>query len=217
MTSPDTGAQGGAEGGQSADPDNGQTSDAGTDSGAGAQSGAGTGTGDQAAVQPEMVSRADFLRLQAQLSAADKKRTEAEKAFRDLVDKDLPAQEKLTKERDEAAARADKAEADLRQTRLDKAFLTDNKYKWKNSVTALKLADLSKVEVDEDGTVRNLTTALDALAKSDPYLIDADEEKEPAKGSTGAPGTGGRSSDTKTNVNALVSRLPALRTRGIGS
>lgn len=223
MTSPDPNAQGGtgsassgADGGQGTDPAN--AGNTGAPSG-NSNSGQGQGTGQQQNQgDAKTVSQADFDALTNRLRAADQKREEAQKALKELVEKDLPAQQKLQKELAEANAERDKLREDLRKTRMENAFLNDNTFKWKNPKTALKLADLSKVEIDEDGTVRNLSAALEALAKSDPYLLEDKEEddedpKDKGKGSTGAPGTGQK--QEASSIKGLASRLPAMRTRGL--
>jgi len=220
MTQPDPGAQSGAEGAQGGTQDGGAGS--GNDQGTGAQSGAGNqdgGTGQQP--QTGTVSQAEYDRLRAQLQAADQNKQKALDELKQIRDKDLPAIEKLTRDVTEATQRAEKAEADLMKARLENAFFTDNSYKWKNPKTALKLADLSKVEIDDDGTVHNLKGALDALAKAEPYLIDSDEgsgdddKDKGGKGSTGALGTGGAGNMKPDAKKVLGARIPALRTRGI--
>lgn len=219
MTQPDPSAQSGTGSAQGGATDTGQGAAAGVNPDPNAQSGAGDqgGTGQQQTPPPAMVTQAEYDALKSRLSAADKTRTEAETQLRQLLEKDLPEQEKLKKALDEAAAARDKAVIDLRQTRIENAFLTDNKYKWKNPKSALKLADLSKVEVNDDGTVLNLSAALEALAKSDPYLLDTETPAaDPPRGSTGAP-AGGRASDANADLKGLANRIPALRTRGIGS
>lgn len=212
MTSPDPNAQSGTDPGQSAGGSEGQGT------GAADQTGQSAGTtAETAKPNEETVSRSDFDRQREQLRAADQKRVEAEKALRDLVEKDLPEQERLKTRLTELEAENEAAKAELRQARLELAFFKDNKHKWQNPATALKLADLSKVDVDDSGEVRNLTAALDALAKSDPYLLSKDDaEGEKPKGSTGAPSNSGKPSDGNTSVAGLASRVPALRTRGIG-
>lgn len=214
MTAPDSAAQSGTG-------DVSQSGDAGTTGQAGDTQGTADGSTGQSAGQtqtaPAPVDRAEYERVLNQLRAADQNKAKAESELKQLRDKDLPALEKAQRDLTEANARAEKAEAELQQTRIETAFLRDNKYKWKNPATALKLADLSGVTVDDDGKVHNLLPALEALAKSDAYLIeDADgaaEAEKPNKGSTGAPNAGGRTSGADTK--GLVSRLPALRTRGV--
>lgn len=214
MTSPDPGAQGGTGSAQGGAADDGQGTGANQDPGT--QSGTATGGDPATQTPPATVTQAEFDQLRNQLRAADQKRAEAQQALKDLVEKDLPAQEKLKRDFDEAAALRDQYKVALDQTRIENAFLKHNKFKWQNPDTALKLADLSKVEIAEDGTVTNLVPALEALAKSDPYLLAAETgEQETPRGSTGAP-AGGRASDTKPDAKAMANRIPALRSRGIG-
>lgn len=220
MTSPDPNAQSGTGGAPSGDPGNGTGDGTDTGTGTGAPSGA-PDAGQQ--TPPPMVSQAEYDALRNRLSQADQKRAATEAELKQIRDKDLPALEKATRDLAEAQKQAEEAKEALKRTRLENAFITDNKYEWENPRTALKLADLSKVEVDDDGTVRNLTAALDALAKSDPYLLkkkadDGDDgDGGNGKGSTGAPGAGGRQSDTKLDAKKYAARIPALRTRGVGA
>ena len=225
MTSPTSGAQGGTPEGQSAEPGNetGTGVQPGTDQGTGAQSGAGAQDGTQRQGQQQdstgTGSQEEYDRLKARLQAADQNRAKTEAELRQLRDKDIPEIQKLQRDLQEITTRADQAEQALKQTRLENAFYTDNKYQWKNPKTALKLADLSKVEIEEDGRVTGLTAALDALAKSDPYLLqEADsgnDDKDKGKGSTGALGTGGQNSPP-TAKSQMAVRFPALRSRGMG-
>ena len=222
MTMPDSGAQGGAEGAQGGTQDGGTGT--GNDQGTGTQSGTGTqdgGTGQQQTTAGT-VSQAEYDRRMEQLRVADQKRQAAETELKQLRDKDIPALEKLQRDLTEATQRAEKAEADLKQSRLENAFFTDNTYKWKNPKTALKLADLTNVEIDDAGVVHNLKGALEALAKAEPYLIDTgegsgenDDKGQGSKGSTGALGTGGAGNMKPDAKKVLAARVPALRTRGI--
>jgi hypothetical protein len=87
-------------------------------------------------------------------------------------------------------------------------------YKWKDSDAALKLADLSEVKINEDGTVDNMPKALKKLAESKKYLLEEESSSDggqQSKGTTGrAPGgQQGQGSDRA----ALEKRFPALRGR----
>lgn len=214
MTSPDPGAQSGTDpNAQSGETGTGQGTPN-TDPNQGGQ-GADPGQGQQQPDPNATVTRAEYDALLARMRAADQNRSKAETELKNLRDKDIPALEKAQRDLAEATRKAEEAEEALKATRIENAFLASNTYKWKNPKTALKLADLSKVEVAEDGTVSNLGAALEALAKSDPYLLDT-EPKEETKGSTGAPGSGNRQPDGKPDAKAMVSRFPAMRTRGGG-
>lgn len=178
----------------------------------GAQSGTGTGQ------QPEAtVSRADFERLQNQLRAADQNRQKAENDLKQLRDKDLPELDKLRRDNQELAAKAEKAAADLAEARISNAFLTANKHEWANPATALKLLDRSKITIDSAGEVMGVADAADALAKSDPYLLkpktaaEGTGTGEPPKGGT-IPGNNGGGSGQPTK-DQLAKRFQILNTR----
>jgi hypothetical protein len=65
---------------------------------------------------------------------------------------------------------------------LENKFLQSNKHKWKSATAALKLADLSKVEIDpKTGSVMGLDDALDALVAENPWLLEADENNDDKK------------------------------------
>lgn len=102
---------------------------------------------------------------------------------------------------------------------LDNAFLKDNTHAWHDPEAALRLADLSDVEVDDDGTVHGLAEALEALAAKKPFLLKASDEKKPAPKKSGdRPGNGGNGGDgrSKSAKDAqkkaeLQSKYPGLR------
>lgn len=177
----------------------------------------GTDAGAQSGTTPpaDTVSRADFDRIQAQLRAADQKRAEVEKAHRDLIDKDLPAQEKLTKERDEATARADALQTEVIDLRKANAFLTDNTYEWQNPEIAQALLAKTgiSIEIDSSGTVTGLKEALKKLATDHPYLLKTvkTEETPPAGGTV--PGNNGKGGTDSPARKTLEGRFGALRTR----
>lgn len=172
-----------------------------------------------AATTPEAkYTEADLEAVRQRMMAADKRAGTFEAELRQLKDKDLPALEKLQRDFNDAVKERDELRQRTRDQQLENAFLKDNKYKWKNPTAALKLADLSKVDVLEDGTVTGLTAALDALAKSDDYLLDKSEEVvQQQTGSTGAPGTAGRQGQQGSDMKKMAARIPALRSRGLGN
>lgn len=210
-----TGAQSGAGSEQGTTDDGTQTQSGATDStNAGAQSGS-TGT------QPEArYTEAELEAVRRRMQAADQRAAALEAERNQLRDKDLPALEKLQRDYADATKERDELKVKTRAQALENAFLKDNKYKWKNPAAALKLADLAKVDVQEDGTVTGLTAALDALAKSDSYLLDTAKDETTGTettGSTGAPGTNGRKGDQGAGLKGMAARIPALRTRGLGA
>jgi hypothetical protein len=154
------------------------------------------------------------------MQAADKRANDAEAKHRQLVDKDLPELDKLRRdlgERDKAVDTLTKANQDLL---VQVAFLTDNTVAWRNSATALRLLDRTKVTVDSDGNVTGMKAALEALSKSDPYLVApaAGEGDGTAGANNGTPpatppANGGVGGTGKPNEEALKKRFPALRQR----
>ena len=106
------------------------------------------------------------------------------------------------------------------QLRIQLAFVSNTKHQWKDPEAALKLADLSDVEIDDDGQVEGLDEALEELAKSKPYLLaeskseddDEDDEdgddKRKRRRKVGQP-TGGRKKGNP-NRDSLVKKYPAL-------
>lgn len=129
--------------------------------------------------------------------------------------------------KDEEASDEDESQVDPEVTRkLEQAnranedllirleFMANNKHSWKNPKAALKLLDLSDVEINEDGEVEGLEEAIEELAKSEPYLLDKgteekDETKRRRRGATGQP-TGGQRKGNP-NRDKLISKYPALR------
>lgn len=224
MSHPVTGAQSGTE---DNDP-NAQSGNGSADNGTGNtgtnDSGAQSGTGsDNSGSTAQTVPAEELERQRERTRAADQRAADLQRQLKEIQDKDLPELDKLKRDHEEAVRERDELRESLKAERLEKAFLKDNKYKWKNPATALKLADLSSVEVDDDGKVTGLTAALDALAKSDPYLLDADtsgddKDKDTKQGASGATGSGRRQADqTGTDLKKMAVRIPALRSRGLGS
>lgn len=215
MTTPDSGGQSATDPGQSAGGTGTQPDPTTTD-----PTGQSAGTGTTTPPAEDTVSRKDFETLRNQLQASDRARNEAQAALRQIQDKDLPAIDKLNRDLAEANAAREKATAALEATRIENAFLThdDDKIKWRNPGTALKLLDLSKVTIDADGKVLGMKDAIEALAKSDPYLLEDKAASDPAEPPVGGtvPGTNGRGGNTGVNTKQQASRFPVVRSRGIG-
>lgn len=103
------------------------------------------------------------------------------------IKKDGTDDKELQKELTESKAQVTKLSGQLQDALLRIAFLSDTTYEWADPGVALKAADLSKIEIDDDGTVMGMTDALDALAKNSPFLLKPRTTKrvEPKKGATG--------------------------------
>lgn len=107
---------------------------------------------------------------------AEAERDEMKKELEKLKGKDTPELEQLQNRVNEQETQINALTDTLRQARLENAFLQDNTYSWHNPSRALKLADLSDVEIEDDGSVHGLKAALDKLAKSDAYLINQESK-----------------------------------------
>lgn len=211
MTQPDPGAQSGTP-----DPQSGVGEGSGTDGTNGSTS-AGGQTGAQSGAQDNGgdASKAELEKVTARMRAADQRASQLEAELRQIKDKDLPEAEKLKRDHEEAVARAEKAEQRVAEMAISNAFLTDNTYKWKNPVTAMKLLDRDKVTVEADGSVQGMKDALKALATSDPYLLDdtkGEESKETPPPGT-APANNGGAGKGKDPKATQQRRFPAMRTR----
>lgn len=147
---------------------------------------------------------------------AEARADELKKQLDEVNAKDTPELEKLKAELAKNAADLKAASEALKETRIERAFLADNTYEWHNPMRALKLADLSETEIEEDGNVTGLKAALDALAKSDPYLLkskDGEGKKDSAEGKTktGDSANGSRSKKQGADRAALEAKYPGLR------
>lgn len=126
----------------------------------------------------------------------------------------------LTGERDAAVTERD-------SLRIENAVLKTSGYDWQNPAAAIRLLDLSSIEVDKNGKVipTALKTALDALVKENPFLLkpktedvdkdDADKKDKPGSKKTGDPAGGARGGNSDKDKQAreakLLKKYPALR------
>lgn len=147
---------------------------------------------------------------------AERERDDFRARLEALENKDKPETDLLKKENETLKSTNESLSEDLRSARLQIAFLQDNTYEWHSPGRALKLADLTDVEIDDDGTVNGLKAALDALAKSDPYLVKAKDEKskdedkdQPKK--TGDKPKSKQKKDDPSDRKTLATKYPGLR------
>jgi chromosome segregation ATPase len=147
---------------------------------------------------------------------AEKERDELRTRLEALEAKDTPELEQLQKKTTQLESEVSTLSSALSEARLQVAFLQDNTYAWHNPGRALKLADLSEVEIDDDGTVTGLKSALDKLAKTDSYLIKTEGEKQkekpPSTDDAKNPSKKEKTGDkAKEAEKALLKKYPALR------
>jgi hypothetical protein len=202
----------------------------GTDGAQGTGNG-GNGTGADSAQQnsgqdtgSNTVSQVDFDKLKNQLSAADKAREEAQKALKQLQDKDLSELEKAKGDLQTITGERDTLAATVNELRLANAFLSANTITWQNADVALRIAaDQGYLEgvQDDKGSVdtKAMATALKKLSEEHKYLVkagDDSEEEEGKPGPSGAPASRagkGNATDDKARADRLKQTLPALGRR----
>jgi hypothetical protein len=149
----------------------------------------------------------------ARMQAADQRAAKFEEELRSIRDKDLPEAEKLKRDYAEAQEKLAALTEKTNRQSLENAFLKDSTHDWHNPEAALKLVDLDKVVVNEDGSVSGLKDALKALANAHPYLVKQSvEPKTPEPGAT-APGNNGGTGGQRQNAKTMAARIPALQTR----
>jgi hypothetical protein len=198
-----------------------QSGDAGNDPAQSGQTGDGktadAQSGGTDAKAEDTVSRSDFDRLRTQLQAADRRRQEFETELRALKDKDLPELEKFKRDAEANAKQVEQLQSQLKDERIKNAFLTANTYTWHSPAAAMKLLDMSSVDIDAEGNVSGLKEALKRLASEHPFLIKAEEKPEDKPAETpatpGTPPMNGKASTNQTNSKELRTRFKGLRAR----
>lgn len=211
----DSTGQGAGAGGQGAPANDGTA----TGTPTGTTTGQSAGTEGQGQQTP-MVSQAEFDALKRQLQAADQKRNEAEQTAKQLRDAQLSEEEKRKQDLEQAQKDLAAKDEELKRLRIDNAFIIDNTYSWHDPKAALRLADLSSVEITSDGTVKGLKEALKAVADANPWMLKPKTE-EPANGApagqtagaTGVTGQGSAGRSGGSNKAELEKRFPQLRGR----
>lgn len=175
--------------------------------------------------EEEVVPKWKHDKLHKRMTAADQRAAGLQKQLEDLkASADVPAEVKkeLADIKTQVAAKDEKiatltSDRDKLTVKLA-ATTIKNAPDWEDLDTALRLADLSEVEVDDEtGKVdtRALKSALTALAKEKPYLVKKAKTADTIQdGQSSAPRMNGRrkgKSDTPPDRAALASRFPALR------
>ncbi len=118
---------------------------------------------------PERLERARHTAVRELLSQFG---FEDEAAFKQAFTEQQAAIQQLTLERDAALQRATEAEHARHQLRLEMAFQqAAAPYEFFHLDEARALADLSGVQVDEQGGVIGMREALEALVEKRPHLI----------------------------------------------
>jgi len=164
----------------------------------------------------DTISKADYDALMERMRAADKNRTAAETRLRELEDKEKGELEIAQRDLEEHKGKVTQLQSENRELRIQNAFLASNTYKWHDPEAALALADLSNVVIGEDGKVTGLKEALEALAKSKPFLLaeeDGGDDKKLPTDPTGGPKDGKKPKNEGPSNEDLARRFPALAGR----
>lgn len=165
-------------------------------------------------------------RYRTQLREEQKRNREMAARLQALEDKDKKPDEIVSRDLEEAKAKAEKLASRNRQQTLELAFFKANQVEWIDPADALKLVDLEDVDVDEDGTVDpvQLRKALRALAKAKPHLVKAaksteskdddeeDTDDEPSSRRSAPAMNGGRKGKRATGPtrDQLAKKFPVL-------
>lgn len=144
-----------------------------------------------------------------------KEQVEAEKlTSEEKVTKQIEDLTKTITQKDETIAQLQES---ARKLVLNNAFLTQNEVKWHNADRALALADLSAVEIVDEGGVPKiknpdaLTKAIKDLATSDAYLVNNSEGAPSWQGKTGEAPANKQKSGEAADRDKLLKQYPALR------
>jgi hypothetical protein len=166
-----------------------------------------------------------YDKVQRRMQAADRRANTAEAKIKELETQlagkvDPKDVDKTTAEENaKLKPQVTKLTEDNQRLTLQVAFLTTNDIKWHDPEAALRLADLSEVDIDEEtGKVdrRALKAALRALAKEKKYLVDDgkeedadDDDDDKSSGPTMNRKRKGSRTDKPTRA-VLSKRFPAL-------
>jgi hypothetical protein len=195
-------------------------------------------TGGKSKKKSGPVSREEFDAVTRRLSAADKRRSEAEKEAAALrkFKEDHERQgntelQNLQKDHGDLTKAHESLQGRFKKLALVNAFLTasaQEKITWHDPKVAQRSADLDDLEIDEDGNVEGIRDAVKELAKKHKYLVNAgsgqDEEDEGDKKPPvrrGASGSGvgstktskGKKNTGQLSDDELRARFPALAKR----
>lgn len=143
---------------------------------------------------------------------AEEERDDLRGRLKALEDKDKDDSTKLTERVTDLETNLVKSQNANKQLSLENAFLKDNTYQWYDPDDALRLADLSQVDIDKEGNVKGLKDSLEKLAKTKPHLVKPKEEQNGSKPpNSGDPAHGHKKKKDDLDRDALVKKYPALR------
>lgn len=162
----------------------------------------------------ETVPKWKHDKVVARMKAADARASAREKELAELkASKAGEADETIKKEFETVTKVNAKLAEENKDLRIRLAFTTTRikGVEWEDADAALKLLDMSDVDIDEEtGKIdrRSLVAAMKDLAKNKPYLV---KKSDAGAGASGSQMNGGRKGETKTaDRAALAKRFPVL-------
>lgn len=158
-------------------------------------------------------------RLRARMKAADKRAAAAEKALREKNDEGKPELEIAQRRVTELEEKASTQDAQLRELRIQNAFLTNNTVTWHDPSDAIReLSTMDGVEIDDDGKVVGVKDAIKKLASKKPHWVKKDKGDDDDDGNDSSTEASGskvngkrRGAGEAPNRDALAQQFPALR------
>lgn len=171
---------------------------------------------------PKDVPNPRVAELETKFAQASQELADAKTKLTNLEREKMDETERTKAERDEIKEKYDEAVTALADRAIENAFLMSNKFTWHNPATALRLLERGELKVAADGTVSGIDAAIEALSKSDPYLLKSENDGgtsgsnkggNAGGGSTGSqPGTGGGTKDpAAADRSKLEKKYPAIR------
>lgn len=172
-----------------------------------------TGQGAGESSSDDQVSRNEFERIKNQLSAADKKREEAERRLNEIADKDKSELDRATERAQALEKELEESRARVRELTLEKSLLADPEYgshKWHDPEDVLtrlaKAVGDQSITVAEDGTpdTASVRRWLKDLASKRTYLVKDNGSAPPAGTSGAAVGAGKRTGESSKDADARL-------------
>jgi hypothetical protein len=138
--------------------------------------------------------------LRERMKAADRRADAAEKRAREYEDKDKDKVEILERDLSEVTSERDTLKTEVADLRFANAFALHGKYTWQDPEIVLGiLRKREEATLEDDGTIKGLDKALDAIAKEKPYLLkgNGDDEDDDKSDKDGPPRSGSATGSTK--------------------
>ena len=175
-------------------------------------------------------TQAEYDKLRRRMKAADKRASDTEARIRNLENKGRKPEEVQSEELTAARSDVERLQGQNRDLQLQLAFYRSNTVEWADPSDALRLLDLSEIEVDDDGTVnaRELRAALKDLARRKPHLVkksrasdtdDEDDDSDQRSTRRSGPAMNGKrkgstgKSDEAARKAELAKKFPVLNRR----